>query len=93
MATPMNEQELLELFGMTSWEVDQDADMLEDDTRSDGIVGPVYFGSHIRPETEEEMASMTINKLPKSQLERIIKAARRYHISRSEYVRRKLQDI
>ena len=41
------------------------------------------------PEHGEEMVSMTV-KLPKSQLEKVTETARRYHISRSEYVRRQL---
>lgn len=40
-------------------------------------------------EDGEEMVSMTV-KLPKSQLEKVTETARRYHISRSEYVRRQL---
>ena len=35
------------------------------------------------------MISVTI-KMPESQLERITAAAKRYHISRSEYMRRQL---
>lgn len=45
----------------------------------------------VLPEREEDMVSMTV-KLTKSQLARVTAAAKRYHISRSEYVRRRLAD-
>lgn len=40
---------------------------------------------------DERMVSVTI-KMPESQLERVTAAAKRYHISRSEYMRRQLAD-
>ena len=43
------------------------------------------------PPKEEHMVSMTV-KLPKGQLDAITQTARRYHISRSEYVRRRLAE-
>ena len=84
-----SESELLKEFGMTSEQVERDAQRLEDENADDGIIGPVYYGLHMLPQSEEPLSSMTI-KLPKSQLEQVTKAAKRYHISRSEYVRRLL---
>ena len=52
-------------------------------------MGPVYYGLHMLPQSDEQMVSMTV-KMPKSQLDAVTEKARRYHISRSEYVRRQL---
>ena len=84
-----SESELLKEFGMTSEQVERDAQRLEDENEDDGIIGPVYYGLHMLPKNDEPLASMTI-KLPKSQLEQVTETAARYHISRSEYVRRML---
>lgn len=86
------DKELLAAFGMTEEQVERDAAIMEDENADHGIVGPVYYGSHLREEFDEPLTSMTV-KLPKSQLDRITEAARRCHISRSEYVRRKLATV
>lgn len=83
------DKELLAKFGMTEEQVRADEERMESETIPDGLVGPVYYGLHMLPQSEEEMVSMTI-KLPKSQLEKVTATAKRYHISRSEYVRRQL---
>ena len=84
-----DESELLKQFGLTSEQVERDVERLEDENVDDGIIGPVYYGLHMLPPSDEPLVSMTI-KLPKSQLEQVTEAAARYHISRSEYVRRQL---
>lgn len=66
-----------------------DVERMESETAGHGITGPVHYALHMLPEHGEEMVSMTV-KLPKSQLEKVTETARRYHISRSEYVRRQL---
>ncbi len=86
-----NEQDkkLLAMFGMSEDQVRYDVTRMESEEADHGITGPVHYGLHMLPENSEEMVSMTI-KLPKSQLEAVTAAAKRYHISRSEYVRRQL---
>ena len=91
MSWSNRDKELLRMFGMTEEQVEHDEMVVESETEPDGVIGPVYERLHILPEREEDMVSMTV-KLPKSQLARVTAAARRYHISRSEYVRRRLAD-
>ncbi len=83
------DRELLALFGMSEEQVRDDVERMESETADHGLVGPVHYGLHMLPDRDEEMVSMTV-KLPKSQLEKVTETARRYHISRSEYVRRQL---
>ena len=78
------DRELLARFGMTEEQVRNDVERMEDEDADHGITGPVHYGLH-----KERMISVTI-KMPESQLERITAAAKRYHISRSEYMRRQL---
>ena len=79
------DRELLARFGMTEEQVRNDVERMEDEDADHGITGPV----HMLPRHKERMISVTI-KMPESQLERITAAAKRYHISRSEYMRRQL---
>ena len=81
------DRELLAMFGMGEDQVRDDVERMESETAGHGITGPVHYALHMLPEHGEEMVSMTV-KLPKSQLEKVTETARRYHISRSEYVRR-----
>ena len=83
------DRELLAMFGMGEDRVRDDVERMESETAGHGITGPVHYALHMLPEHGEEMVSMTV-KLPKSQLEKVTETARRYHISRSEYVRRQL---
>lgn len=83
------DRELLTKFGMTEEQVRDDVEFMESETTDHGVTGPVYYGLHMLPQSDDEMVSMTI-KLPKSQLEKVTSTAKRYHISRSEYVRRQL---
>ena len=84
-----DDEKLLRMFNLTSEQVERDVERVENEDADDGIVGPVYYGLHMLPDHDEAMSSMTV-KLPKSQLDQITAAAHRYHISRSEYVRRQL---
>ena len=83
------DRELLAMVGMTEEQAESNAKIAESETESDGLVGPVYYGLHMLPQSDEQMVSMTV-KMPKSQLDAVTEKARRYHISRSEYVRRQL---
>ena len=75
------DKELLEKFGMTEEQVSSDVERMESEDAGHGITGPIYYGLH--------MVTVTI-KMPESQLEQVTAAAKRYHISRSEYIRRHL---
>jgi hypothetical protein len=83
------DRQLLAMVGLTEEQVREDERRMESETADHGIVGPVHYGLHMLPQSDEEMVSMTV-KLPKSQLEKVTATAKRYHISRSEYVRRQL---
>lgn len=85
------DRELLARFGMTEEQVRNDVARMEDEDADHGITGPVHYGLHMLPRHDERMVSVTI-KMPESQLERVTAAAKRYHISRSEYMRRQLAD-
>lgn len=78
------DRELLAKFGMT----ERDEKMAESETEPDGLTGHVHYGLHL-DQTDEEMISVSI-RVPKSTLDELTETARRYHISRSEYMRRKL---
>ena len=87
MSMSERDRQLLAMVGMTEEQAERNAEIAE--SIPDGLVGPVYYGLHMLPQSDEEMVSMTV-KLPKSQLEKVTETAKRYHISRSEYVRRQL---
>lgn len=53
-----------------------------------GLDGRVHYGLHLT-EPDEQMVSVSV-RMPKSTLDGLTAMARRYHISRSEYMRRKL---
>ena len=48
----------------------------------------MHYGLHLT-EPDEQMVSVSV-RMPKSTLDGLTAMARRYHISRSEYMRRKL---
>lgn len=79
---------LLAKFGMTEEQVERDEKMAESETEPDGLTGRVRYGLHL-DQPDEEMISVSI-RVPKSTLDELTETARRYHISRSEYMRRKL---
>lgn len=83
------DRQLLAMVGMTEEQVEADVARMESETADHGVIGPVHYGLHMLLGHDEEMVSMTV-KLPKSQLEKVTEVAKRYHISRSEFVRRQL---
>ena len=85
------DRQLLSQFGLTEEQIGRDVARMEDESADHGIVGPVHYGLHMLPKHDERMVSVTI-KMPESQLKRVTEAASRYHISRSEYIRRQLAD-
>lgn len=79
---------LLEQIGMSAEQVDSDAAKVESETTDDGLTGRVYYGLHL-DHGDEQMVNVSL-RLPKSTLDRLDTEAGRYHISRSEYMRRQL---
>ena len=90
MSMSERDRELLALVGMTPQQAERNAEQAEDETVPDPLTGRVHYGLHLA-QAEEPMVSVTV-RLPKSTVDRINATARRYHISRSEYMRRKLVD-
>ncbi|MFT8705490.1 CopG family transcriptional regulator [Bifidobacterium aquikefiricola] len=88
MSMSQHDVELLRKFGMSSEQVEKDAGQVESETVDDRLTDKVYYGLHLA-QSEEEMATVSF-RLPKSTLDRITRDAERFHISRSEYLRRKL---
>lgn len=82
------DKELLKLIGMSEEQVLADERMAESETVPDDLTGRVHYGLHLeRP--DERMVSVSI-RVPQSTLDELTDEAKRYHISRSEYMRRKL---
>lgn len=81
---------LLALVGMTPEQAESNATRAEDESVPDRLTGRVHYGLHLA-QHEEPMVSVTV-RLPKSTADQLTANARRYHISRSEYMRRKLVD-
>lgn len=82
------DKKLLGMIGMSEEQVVADERMAESETTSDDLTGRVYYGLHLA-EPDEEMVNVSV-RVPKSTLDELTAAAKRYHISRSEYIRRKL---
>lgn len=85
----MNEKQLLDRFGLTDAQIEDDVARLEDENADQGVIGPVYYDLHMRPHTNEKMVTISL-RMPKSLVDKADKEANKYHISRSEYLRRQL---
>ncbi|MCH4837670.1 ribbon-helix-helix protein, CopG family [Bifidobacterium pseudocatenulatum] len=93
MAKPLyddRDRALLELVGMTPEQAEREARMAEDESVPDPLTGRVWYGLHLEP-NDERMVTVSL-RLPKSEADRLSAKARSYHISRSEYMRRRLVD-
>lgn len=66
--------------------MERDERMAESETEPDGLTGRVHYGLHLDQPDEE----MIKRQHPRAQVHELTETARRYHISRSEYMRRKL---
>lgn len=82
------DRELLRLIGMSEEQVLADERMAESETIPDDLTGRIHYGLHLE-KTDEQMVNVSI-RVPRSTLDELTAEARRYHISRSEYMRRKL---
>lgn len=81
------DRELIARFGLTEEQVERDAELAESGGDL-GLTGRVYYGLHL-DHGNEEMVSVSL-RIPKDTLARLDANARRYHLSRSEYMRRRL---
>ncbi|MCI1901417.1 MAG: ribbon-helix-helix protein, CopG family [Bifidobacteriaceae bacterium] len=88
MTVSKRDKDLLTRFGMTTEQVESNSKKAESETAPDEMTGRVHYGLHLE-DRDEEMVSVSL-RLPKSTLNKLNKEARRYHISRSEYMRRRL---
>lgn len=90
MSNGFNERdrELLRLIGMSEEKVLADERMAESENIPDDLTGRIHYGLHLE-KTDEQMVNVSI-RVPRSMLDELTAEARRYHISRSEYMRRKL---
>lgn len=88
MSMSRQDKELLERFGMTEKQVERNSARAESETEDDELTGRVYYGLHF-DRSDEQMVSVSL-RIPKSDLDRLSTEAKRYHISRSEYMRRQL---
>lgn len=84
------EAEAMAFVGLTAEQSERDAERAEDETCPDPLTGRVYYGLHLDT-GDEPLVSMSV-RLPKSMADRLTAQAKRYHISRSEYIRRRLVD-
>ncbi|WP_131268819.1 ribbon-helix-helix protein, CopG family, partial [Bifidobacterium longum] len=82
------DRQLMALVGLTEEQVLADERMAESEAVPDDLTGRVHYGLHLT-EPDEQMVSVSV-RMPKSTLDGLTAMARRYHISRSEYMRRKL---
>lgn len=85
--TEMTDKQMLALVGMTPKQADKIADSAEDETQPDNIVR-VYHGFHL---ADQDKPTKTISvRLSQDLLTMLTQKAKRYGISRNEYIRRKL---
>ena len=82
------DRQLLSMVGMSEEQVLADERMAESETIPDDLTGRVHYGLHLA-KPDEQMVSVSI-RIPKSTLDKLTTEAKQYHISRSEYMRRKL---
>ena len=82
------DRRLLTQFNMSQTQVEQNSAQAENETTDDELTGHVYYGLHLHHD-DEQMVNISL-RMPKSDLDRITAEAKRYHISRSEYMRRQL---
>ena len=90
MSMSERDKELLRIVGMSEQQAERNARQAESESEPDGLTGRVYYGLHLaQPDEQEEMVTVSV-RLPKATVDSLNQQARRYHISRSEYIRRRL---
>ena len=88
MSMSERDLELLRMVGMSGEQAEDNAARAESESKPDGLTGRVYYGLHLE-QPDEEMVTVSV-RLPKATVDSLTQQARRYHISRSEYMRRRL---
>lgn len=91
MSMSERDRKLLKQLGMTEEQVERDAARVESETESDNLTGRVYYGLHLEPNHEDKVTVSL--RIPRATLKRLDAQAKRYHLNRSEYIRRRLADI
>lgn len=84
----MSEQNIFDMFDMTEEQVERDVKAVESETESDELTGRVWYGLHLNSK-DQDMTTISL-RLPKADLARITANAKKFHLSRSEYIRRHL---
>lgn len=85
-----DDEKILNEVGLTLKQIDEQAHQLEDETMSDNL-GDYYY-PHFHQDTRVEddpMRSFTV-RVRESELRQISQTAKKFNLTRSEYVRRKL---
>lgn len=91
MSMSERDKELLRMVGMSEQQAELNAARAESESEPDRLTGRVYYGLHLE-QPDEEMVTVSV-RLPKATVDNLNQQARRYHISRSEYMRRRLAPI
>ena len=78
----MNDQEILHKYGLSDEWVEKDSARVEDETQSDNGLPPEH-------RENDELVTLSV-RIPHSLMEAATQEAKKYHLTRSEYVRRAL---
>ncbi|MCU9969830.1 plasmid mobilization protein [Mobiluncus mulieris] len=81
---------VLARFGMTAAGAQREADQVEDENADDGLTGVFYYGSPLDRLGKTEAKQAISVRFTPSEIVRITRQAEEFHISRSEYIRRKV---
>lgn len=81
---------VLARFGMTVADVEREAHEVEDEAVDDNLTGVFYYGSPADRLTSSEPRQAISVRFTPSEIARINHLAKQNHVSRSEYIRRKV---
>lgn len=85
-----SDEEVVSRFGMTLDEVESEAKQVEDENVDDGLTEVFYYGSPLdRLKDDEPMRNISV-RFSVSEINAIGELAKKFHVSRSEYIRRKV---
>ena len=85
----MNDQEILHKYGLSDEWVEKDSARVEDETQSDNLTGVYYYGLPPEHRENDELVTLSV-RIALSLMEAATQEAKKYHLTRSEYVRRAL---
>lgn len=84
------DEAVLARFGMTVEQAEGEARVVEDETIDDKLTGVFYYGSPVDRLAKNEPKQAISVRFTPSELARIKHQAEQFHLSRSEYIRRKV---